>query len=89
MLSFFCVQNTKWDTNEGWNGNTLSVLNTREDPRVNIENENIVKTYSQIMELAQCQNMAFTTIFTTTKLVINDICDWPRLHDSIIQMTML
>jgi hypothetical protein len=51
-------------------------LSTREDPRVNAENENIVKTYSQTMELAQCQNMAFITTFTTIKLVQNVICDW-------------
>jgi hypothetical protein len=54
MLSFFYVQNAEWDTKEGWNGNVLNYLSTREDPRVNIENENIVKTYSQAMELAQC-----------------------------------
>lgn len=67
MLSFFRVQDAKCDTNEGWNGNTLSFLSTREDPRVNVENENIVKTYSQAMELAQWQNMPFKTTFTTIK----------------------
>jgi hypothetical protein len=33
------------------------------------------------MELAQCQNMAFITTFTTIKLVQNVICDWLWLHD--------
>jgi hypothetical protein len=75
MLSFFRVQDAKWDANEGWNGNTLNFLSTREDPRVNAETENIVKTYSQAMELVQWQNVAFRTTFTTIKLVVNVICD--------------
>jgi len=53
----------------------LSFLSTREDPRINVENENIVKTYSQAMELAQWQNVAFRTKFRTIKLVVNDIYD--------------
>jgi len=54
MLSFFQVQNAKWDTKEGWNGNTLSFLSTREDPRINIENKNIVKTSNATSTMPKC-----------------------------------